>query len=162
MGVTNRSLCSRKDKGRFAATALALGAMLLSGCGEDEPKLPQEGALFEYTRSGGLAFSVIDVTIDADGTGTVESTTSAEPADVAEFKLTDTELDELRTILEENPISSLSDPGDAVCADCFEYTYAYGGGEITISDVSEPIPELDELDAFLAELSLPEDEPNGG
>ena len=124
--------------------------------------IPSEGTIFEFSRSGGIAFSIYEVTIDADGTGVLETTTTAEPAAAGEFKLSDAELDELRAILEETPISSLPDPGDAVCADCFEYTYSYGGEEITLSDASEPMPELDDLEQFLADLPLPEDQPNGG
>jgi hypothetical protein len=146
--------------------AILLAAALIGGCGGDaeteEPGLPTEGTLLEYTRAGGFAFSATTVKIDADGSGTVESTTSAEPADVSEFELTDAEIEELRAILEEAPISSLPDPGDGACADCYVYTYAYGGDKITLSDASDPVPELDDLNAFLAQLPLPEDQPNGG
>jgi hypothetical protein len=146
--------------------AVLVAATLIGGCGghdeTEEPGLPTDGTLLEYSRSGGLAFSVTKLMIDADGTGTVKSTTSADSANVGVFELTDPEIDELRAILEEHPISSLPDPGETECADCYEYTYAYGDDEITLSDASDPVLELDDLKAFLAELPLPGDQPNGG
>ena len=146
---------------RLPALAL-LAAASLAGCGEDEAELPQEGTLFEYSRAGGIAFSVLEIKIDAGGTGTVASTTTAEPADTGEFELTEGEVDELRSILEEHPISSLPDPGEPMCADCFEHTYAYGGEEITLTEVSEPVPELDDLNEFIDRLPIPDDTANGG
>ena len=158
----NRSKRRREDMRRFATIALALGAGLFAGCGEDDAELPQEGTLLEYTRAGGLAFSIYEVTIDADGTGTAAIGSNVKNLNETEFELSDEEVSELRTILEEHPISSFPDRGNAECADCFEYTYAYGGDEITVTDVTNPLPELDDLRDFLAELSLPEDQPNGG
>jgi len=145
--------------------ATALAVSLTAGCGGDdepEPSIPSEGTILEYSRAGGIAFSVYEVTIDADGSGVARFGSDVRNLDEKEFTLSESEVDELRTILEENPISSFPDPGDAVCADCFEYRYEYGGDEYLVSDVSEPVEGLDELDAFLDTLPLPEDQPNGG
>ncbi|MDX6586341.1 MAG: hypothetical protein QOI31_814 [Solirubrobacterales bacterium] len=145
--------------------AILVAAALIAGCGGDdepEPQLPDEGTLLEYSRAGGIAFSVYELSIDADGTATVSTTNSAEPADAGVFKLSDEEIDELRSILEEVPISSLTDPGESACADCFEYTYAYGGGEVTYDDASPPPDDLEPLGEFLAELPIPDDTANGG
>ena len=132
--------------------------MCRGGCGGDDESgssIPSEGTIFEFSRAGGLAFSVYEVSIDADGTGVARFGSDVRNLEEKEFTLSDAEVDELRTILEENPISSFPDPGDAVCADCFEYTYAYGGDEYVASDVTEPVEGLDELDAFLDTLPLP-------
>ncbi|HYH62515.1 MAG TPA: hypothetical protein VD766_11675 [Solirubrobacterales bacterium] len=142
-----------------------LAASVAGGCGGDDESgspIPSEGTIFEFSRAGGIAFSVYEVTIDADGTGVARFGSDVRNLEEKEFTLTDTELDELRTILEENPISSFPDPGDAVCADCFEYRYAYGGDEYLSSDVTEPVDGLGEIDAFLDTLPLPKDQPNGG
>jgi hypothetical protein len=147
---------------RLIATII-LAAGLLAACGVDEKtELPDEGTLLEYSRAGGIAFSVYELTIDADGTATVSTTTTAEPGDAGEFKLSDQETDELRSILEATPISSLDDPGVPQCADCFEFTYAYGGDKITLTEVSDPVPELDELNEFIDGLPIPDDTANGG
>ena len=122
--------------------AAALAVSLAGGCGDDEdpePSIPSEGTIFEFSRAGGLAFSVYEVSIDADGTGVARFGSDVRNLDEKKFTLSESEVEELRTILEENPISSFGDPGDAVCADCFEYRYAYGGDEYVASDVSEPV-----------------------
>ena len=105
---------------------------------------------------------IYEVAIDADGTGIARFGGDPENLDEREFALTDEELNELRSILEDAPLSELPDPGETVCSDCFEYSYAYGGDEYTLDDASDPVPELDDLRAFLSELPLPEDQPNGG
>lgn len=139
-------------------------AIAMPGCGEEdtEPSIPSEGTIFEYSRAGGLAFSIYEVAIDADGTGIARFGGDPENLDEREFALTDEELNELRSILEDAPLSELPDPGETVCSDCFAYSYAYGGDEYAPDDASDPVPELDDLRAFLSELPLPEDQPNGG
>ena len=162
MIVKNRAELRREGMNRLATIVLALAVSLGAGCGEDEPGLPETGTLFEYSRAGGIAFSLFELKIDADGTATVATTATAERAEAGAFELSESELGELRSILEETPISSLPDPGTPACADCFEHTYAYGGEEITLTDVSEPVPELADLKDFIDRLPIPEDAPNGG
>lgn len=146
---------------RASLLFLALGA-LAAGCGSDEGDIPTEGTILEFSRAGGIAFSVYEVEVDADGSAVARFGSNPEDLSEEEFELADNEISELRTILEENPISELPDPRDAACADCFEYIYEYGGDRYETADVSEPIAALSELDAFLADLPIPEDQANGG
>lgn len=151
---------------RFLLLPLAFAAIVLTpGCGDDTESgspIPSEGTIFEYTRSGGLAFSIYEVSIEADGTGTVSLGSDVRDLEETEFTLTEPEVEELHEILEEHPISSLPGPGGAVCADCFEYSYSYGGDEYALSGASEPVEELDALRDFMADLPLPPDQPNFG
>ena len=151
---------------KLLSLLLALAAITVApGCGDDSGQgssVPSEGTIFEYSRAGGIAYSTYEVLIDADGTGVARFGGDIRDLEEKEFTLSEAELEKLRTILEENPISAFPDQGDAVCSDCFEYAYAYGGDEYTRDAVSEPVEGLDDLDAFLAELPIPEDQPNGG
>jgi hypothetical protein len=110
---------------------------------------PEGATLFEYATSG-LYGTTDSVMIRADGSGVVRG--RVDPVREREFTLTYAELSELRTILEATPISSLPDPGHAKCDYCNTYTYVYGGDEISLTDASEPTPQLDDLRDFIAEL----------
>lgn len=135
---------------------------LVAGCADDEAPLPTEGTLLEYTRSGGIAFSLVEVRIDAGGTGVVASGGNPEDMKERRFELTAAQLDELRQTLAENPIDSLPDPGDQVCADCFVYSLAYGGEEYEFDQVADVPEGASAVTALLADLPIPDDTPNGG
>ena len=66
---------------RLISILLAVAASAgFAGCGDDTDSgssIPDEGTIFEFSRSGGIAFSTYEVTIDADGTGVLETTTTA-------------------------------------------------------------------------------------
>lgn len=141
----------------LAATAAAV----LAACGgDDAPEPPQDGTLLEYSRSGGFAFSIYEVTIETDGTGIARFGSDVRELTEKEFELTPAQLEKLRATLEENPIPDLPKP-TAGCADCFSYTYAWGGDEVMFDDASIP-DELDPVVEVIAELPLPEDGPTGG
>lgn len=154
----NRS-AGRMSAVKLIAFMMALAA--LGGCGEDAtPDPPDEGPLLEYSRSGGFAFSIDEVTIDSDGSGVARFGSDLGNLEKKTFELSEAQLDELRTTLEENPIPDI-DKGDSACADCFAYEYAYGGDEIYFDQVSVP-EELEPVQRMIAGLPLPEDGPTGG
>ena len=149
---------------RLLTLALALAAAVASpGCGDDgSGSIPREGTIVEYSRSGGVAGTAYEVTIDADGSGVARFGSAIGDLKEEEFTLTEGQVGELRSILKKNPISALPDPGAVVCADCFEYRYAYGGDEYLTSDGSESVSALDDLNIFLSELPMPGTGRNGG
>jgi hypothetical protein len=141
---------------------LALG--LAVGCGGGDPELPPEGSrdtLISYSRSGGLAPSVYDVTIDASGAAVVLLGEFAGTRREREVQLSSAELGQLRAVLEQNPISEFPEPDpDQVCADCFTYEFAYAGDEYTYDDATQNAG-ADAVRAAIQELPLPEDTPTG-
>jgi hypothetical protein len=145
--------------------SLLVAALAFGGCGggdsvDDSPDITDEGTIFEYSRAGGFAFSVYEISIDADGAGVARFGSDVHNLDEQEFELAPSEIENLQAVLEENPISSLPEHNDMVCADCFEYTYAYGGDKVSYDDASPPPEELDPVGDILADLPLPSDQPN--
>lgn len=122
-------------------------------------RLPDEGVLLDFNREGGLAFSIYDVRIYADGTGTVATGNNPEQLDERSFEVSGPEIDELREILDANPLAAIPNPYEEVCADCFEYELAYGGGLYTYSSADEVPAGVAEVTSFLGELPLPPDQP---
>lgn len=148
----------------FVVVAWAVAALTAAGCGEGDegPPTPGEGTLLEYSRSGGFAPSIYEVTIDEEGRATVLAGDIPEQLKREIVQLTDAELDDLSELLEENPIDSYPDPYSAeICADCFSYAIAYGGDEFVFDSSSETSDGLDAIRMFLSESSLPPDDPEG-
>ena len=124
--------------GALLAVVALLPAVAI-GCGEDEPadRDSSAGPLLTYQRSGGIAFSVESLEVEADGRATYSSDDGPGPEEVRRFQLSAAELAGLQTTLEENPISSFPEPDpDVVCADCYEYELSYGGETYSASDAT--------------------------
>lgn len=141
-------------------------ALLLTRCGDEEasepPDLPTDGVLLEYSRAGGLAFSIYEVRIDADGSGTVATGSDLDQLDRQSFELDDAELAELTDVLAANPISDFPKAANEDCPDAFGYTFAYGGEEYTYNGCDEDPEGATAVRSTLARLPVPPDDPVGG
>ncbi len=148
----------------LVVAAWTVAALAAAGCGEGDggPPTPGDGALLEYSRSGGFAPSIYEVTIDEEGRAVVLAGDVPEQLERDVVRLSDAELDELSELLEENPIDSYPDPESAeICADCFFYSIAYGDDDFEFDSSSETSDGLDAIRMFLSESSLPRDDPEG-
>jgi hypothetical protein len=122
---------------------LATTAMLAVGCGDDElttPTVPDtttaaddDGPLVVYERAGGIAYTAQRLVIEEDGSATV---TVEGPGEIgAEFQLSESELDELRALLD---AASFETPEPSGCADCYAYVIESGDESATFDQVNFP------------------------
>lgn len=144
----------------LAAILLALAAIAgaaLAGCGEDDgeataspdPELPADGPLISYTRSGGIAFTVQQLEVDADGDATLTLQQGPKP-ETREVELTEEELDSLREEVAAIDPAAVDVETEITCADCYEYELVFPDGEeLTFAEYPDPPAELEPL---LAEL----------
>ena len=125
----------------LAATALAaivLG-LIAGGCGSDEEQAPDspgpkgDGPLVSYSRTGGVAGIDERLQIEADGAGVYELG-PPEPRRRS-LELSEAELEELIGLVDEAALDAVeAEPSG--CADCFVYTVAAAGSEVTLDDVT--------------------------
>jgi hypothetical protein len=138
------------DVTKIATALLVFAAAVAAGCGDGGETIttqePAGGPLVVYEREGGVAFTAQRMVIEEDGAATVEV---AGPGDVgAEFDLSESELFELRALLDEATFES---PEPTGCADCYAYTIESGGETATFDQTSYP-PGTEPLIAFLSEI----------
>jgi hypothetical protein len=145
--------------------AAALGLAAGCGGGDGGGQLPPEGSseeLLTYSRAGGFAPSIYEVRIDADGRAVVSYGDIPEQLEEEVVQLSDEELARLRTVLAENPISGFPAPDpDGICADCFSYELAYGGGLYAFDDATPNSDRVDAVRDAIHALPLPQDDPSG-
>lgn len=124
----------------LATTALATVALgLITGCGGDEEQGPDSagpqsgGPLVEYSRTGGVAGIDEGLRIEADGAGVYE-VGQPEPRRQS-LELSEAELEELSALVDEAALDAVeAEPSG--CADCFVYTVAAAGNEVSLDDVT--------------------------
>ena len=135
--------------------AICVGAALLAlppGCGGDDggDRAP-EGPLVVYARSGGIASMPERLTIEVDGSATLEYGIDGE---TASFRLGGDELDNLDAELEAADFDAVEQPGEpSTCADCFLYEVVYGGRTISYDDVDTPPASVTAVVAHLGEIA---------
>ena len=118
--------------------AVSLGLVACGDGGDSSTGAPSSRPLVTFTVTGGIAGISERLVIDQDGSATL--TTGYRPADqsTARFKLSSSELTALTDKLDAAGLDSLPKPKPTGCADCFEYTIAYGGTTYSADDVSLP------------------------
>jgi hypothetical protein len=138
-------------------SALALLAALLGGCGADgetegassERAVPgpsdPEAPLISYARSGGFAFTSVELDVQAGGDATMTVQSGPKPQ-TQRFELEAAELETLRDLVAAVDPEAIDVETDVACADCFEYLLVFPRGEkIAFADVPGPPPELEPL-----------------
>lgn len=152
------------------ATAIVAVALLATGCGEDsdtsEPDspVPEDGRLVDWSRSGGIAGVVEEMTIERDGSATL---TVGVDAESTEFRLADGELAQLADELEAADFEAVEPPpAEAVCADCFVYAITVAGEKrITLDDLAERPESVSTVISHLGAIAMehyPPDVPQVG
>ena len=120
------------------ALALALLAALAAGCGTDDATSTTEPPsgdelLVEYIRGGGFAPSLQKLTVEADGDAVLESGYEPDPPVRQELELTAGELGELSAAVAAADLEAV-EPGDGICADCFDYEIRTEQAEVELTD----------------------------
>jgi hypothetical protein len=135
------------------ATAIALlaAAAIAVGCGDDEPAgSPQpepSGPLVVYERAGGIAFTAQRLVVEHDGSASVRVEGPGEIG--ADFELSASELDELRTALEDATLEG--EQNEPTCADCYFYEIEYGGETGSFDQTKVPT-DTEPLIALLSDI----------
>jgi hypothetical protein len=143
---------------RVLLTILAVLSVVLAGCGggdadpettSAERSLPgpsdPEAPLISYTRSGGFAFTSVELDVQAGGDATMTVQSGPKPQ-TQRFELEAAELEELRDLVAAVDPEEIDVETDVACADCFEYLLVFPHGEkIAFADVPGPPPELEPL-----------------
>ena len=118
---------------------IAAAVVAAAGCGDDDsqpvfhPARPG-GALITYTRSGGIAATTRHLVVQEDGSATVRV---EGPGDIgAEFRLSDAELRQLRSAIDDATLEGDSAPTG--CADCYSYEIAAGREHGVVRRDSDP------------------------
>ena len=162
----------------FVILALLLA---LAGCGGDDgngegettsaertvpgPSDP-EAPLITYTRSGGIAFTSVELDVRAGGEATLTVESGPGKPQKQDFTLESAELEELRELVASVDPEAVDVETDIACADCFEYRLVFPRGEeLVFADVPGPPPELEPILAELDEIVDGHgagDLPNGG
>lgn len=150
---------------RISTLAIVLAALLASGCGEEEAcacSVERTGELLTYERSGGIDPAFYRVEINQEGRAVVESGNYTSEPRRRVVELSEAEVDDLREVLEENPIGEFPevDP-DVICADCFEYSLTYGGATYSYDNAVPDSDSLEAVEQAIGELPLPPDTPTG-
>ena len=129
--------------------------------GPSEPQAP----LITYTRSGGIAFTSVELAVQAGGDATLTVQQGPDPQK-RKFELDPTELEDLRELVVSVDPESVDVESDIACADCFEYRLVFPHGEeLVFADVPGPPSELEPLLTELNEIVDGHgagDLPNGG
>ena len=155
--------------------ALIMVLLALAGCGGDggggetERTVPgpsdPEAPLISYTRSGGFAFSSVELDVNAGGEAKLTVQQGPKPQ-TQSFELDAGELEELRELVAAVDPEAIDVETDIACADCYEYELVFPHGEeLTFAEVPEPPAELQPLLAELNDLvdgHGAEDFANGG
>ena len=125
-----------------AIVALALVLAALAGCGDDPSPGHLEGPL-TYTRGGGLAGRVDQLTVNPDGSATLTTRRGTTSFELSASELAGLEAD-LRDFADA-PAESRSDPP---IPDAFGHTVEYGGRTVSADDGAMP----DELGGLMGGL----------
>ena len=132
---------------RAALIALAVAAAFAS-CGSDDERAPEpsaDGPLITYDRSGGIAFTVQALEVNADGTATLTLQEGTKPRSKG-VELANAELASLTEAVEAVNPSEIDLPTVGVCADCYTYGLTFADGtELEFTEYPEPPTELDPL-----------------
>lgn len=142
---------------------VALAMATLAGCGDDanyDPEPPADGPLIKFSRAGGFAFSIYEVTINEDGSGVAGSGFRPDDLDETSFELSSDEVAELEGVLNENPLPD-QDETSTGCADCFTYEVSYGGNTYAYDQAAEPDDAVAAVRAELDKLPIPPDKAAG-
>lgn len=136
---------------------------LLAGCGSSgeetgasstSTSIPDQGnVLVIYSKSGGIAGMDEQLTIERSGAATLTS----RGAPSGRFQLTPAELSSLTDTLDAAPLDSKPTPTQTGCADCFEYSIAYGDTTLTADEVNLPggiRPAIAALDSLITKATV--------
>jgi hypothetical protein len=90
------------------------------------PQLPPKGSvdladdlLVSFHREGGIAFNIVDFTIDLNGNARLEDSNLKAPVT---WTIADDQLAGLHTILSNPALVTMQDKGGVMCNDCYMYT----------------------------------------
>jgi hypothetical protein len=123
--------------------------LLACGCGGGEARDGLDGPL-EFTRAGGIAGRIDQLTLRPDGTATLTTKTSSR-----KFELADSELEAI--VEEVDAVESV--PAESrnprTVYDDFAYSVEYGGREVTMDGMATP----DELSGLIGALTELVDDP---
>ena len=116
-----------------------------------------DGVLVVFSQEGGFAYSNSALTINGDGSATLESTLLTQSP--KQWTISADDLTSLQGLLSDPALAGLSIHSKGVCADCYEYTITATtpGGKVLLkfddSDVGGGLPPpLGDLLALLAKL----------
>ena len=151
--VTNAAPGSIGDM-RMLPLALLATALLAAGCGDDDPPPeapPESGPLVTYARSGGVASVPESLVVEADGAATVVA--GIDGARLS-FRLSDRELEQLRSELDAADFESVEDPpSPPTCADCYVYEIVYDGTTISYDEANPPAESVTDVVGTLAAIT---------
>jgi hypothetical protein len=125
----------------LGALAIVL-SIAVAACGDDHTattRTDPDGPVVVYERSGGIA-GVVE-RLEVDGDGAVAVTTGAVDPVRADLQLSDGELAQLVSELEDADLGAVSSTGPGACADCFIESVATRGRTTTIVGEIEPPPD---------------------
>jgi hypothetical protein len=168
---------------RLLALVMSVFVLAFAGCGGDgersdatttttsaERTVPgprdPEAPLITYTRSGGIAFTSVELAVQAGGDAVLRVESGPGKPQEQEFELEAAELEELRALVASIDPEAVDVETDIACADCFEYRLVFPPGEeIAFADVPGPPAEVEPLLTELNEIVDGHgagDLPNGG
>ena len=143
----------------FAAVlALATGAAAVPTAPTLGP-LPSPGsfAIF-YERSGGFAPSTSTLVVRPGRHAVAATSGSRAGENRVEFRIAKRRVLALARGLRQADFTSIADPGESGCADCFEYEIRYNGHRLAIDESQLPArlePVIGELEAIVTAHAIP-------
>ena len=128
----------------LAAAIAVIAVAALAACGggasssSTSPTTRTSEALVSFEREGGIAYSRIELVVDAGGDAHVVISTAPTKRNARSVTVDDAELARLRRLIDATPLAGLPQTPPTGCADCYRYRLAYGGARYTTDEASIP------------------------